>query len=118
MKRGSFTNADVDTLETLFEINTAGSEHLFVSFVVGAANLSAFTVDYRAHPSGGWATVANAGADFTSPAGVIEDASGNLTTAASGATVHWLKLKVGGVETVRLQAAGTSSTVTGHYALL
>jgi hypothetical protein len=115
MRSGIISNADIDTIETVATIELANEEHLFLTFVVGAANLSSFEVAYRAHASGGWAVIATAAGDYTSPAGMVVDASGDLTVAASGATVHWLRLNVGGIDAVRIRAAGTSSTLTGHY---
>jgi hypothetical protein len=112
---GTFSNADVDTSEDLATIKTWGCERLAISFVVGAANLSAFTVEYQFNSDGGWASIASATANYTTPAGVIIKASGDLTGAASGSTVHYLILDVRGAYAVRLKAAGTSSTVTGHY---
>jgi hypothetical protein len=117
MRKGTFTNADVDSIEEIFTIDVSDAEYLFISFLVGTANLSAFEVCGRAHPDGGWAILANAGANFTSPAGNVVDASGDLTTAASGSTVHWVHLSVGGIDCVRLRAAGTNSTITGHYGM-
>ena len=112
---GTFSNADVDAIETLVEVRCKDAEEMYVSFVVGTANLSDFNVDFRCHPQGGWFTVASVAADYTTPEGPILGASGDLTTAASGATVHWLKLDVKAAHDVRIQAAGTSSTVTGHW---
>lgn len=112
---GTFTNADVDSLETVLEVKVRGYEEMWLSFVVGGANLSDFNVDYRVHADGGYFTVASDAGDYTSPDGPILGASGDLTLAAAGATVHWLRLSVKGVHDVRIQAAGTSSTVTGHY---
>jgi len=112
---GTFTNYDVDSSEDVTTIHVRGMDSVFISFVVGTANLTAFTVEYRSHASGGWFTVASAAADYTSPEGPILGASGDLTIAASGATVHWIKLNVKGARDVRIKAAGTSSTVVGHY---
>lgn len=112
---GAFVNADVDTIEELATINTRAAEFLFVTFVVGTANLSDFLVEARVHPSGGWAVVATATGDFTTPVHPVIKASSDLNAAASGATVHWLKLDVAAFYEVRLSAAGTSSTVTGNW---
>ncbi len=112
---GTFSNADVDTIETLLEVRVRDQEEMYVSFVVGTANLSDFNVDFRAHPAGDWFTVASVAADYTTPEGPILGASGDLTVAAFGATVHWLKLSVKGAHDVRLQAAGTSSTIAGYW---
>lgn len=115
MISGTFTNSDVDTSEKIVEITISHYlEVLWISFLVGTANLSAFTVEYCLNDNN-YFTVASAAADYTTPEGPVLGASSDLTTAASGSTVHWLKLDVQGVEKVRIKAAGTSSTVTGSY---
>jgi len=70
-------------------------------------------VDYRAHSSGTYFNVASVAGDYTTPNAPVLKASGDLTIA--GVASHWLKLDVVGVESVRLQAAGTSSSVTGFW---
>lgn len=115
--QGAFSNSDVDSSEDVLILGVAGREILNLSFVVGVANLSAFTVEYRYHEDGGWASMASAAADYTTPEGPVLGASGDLTTAAFGSTVHFLSLDVRGVSGVRLKAAGTSSTITGHYGM-
>lgn len=115
--QGTFSNSDVDTSEDVLILGVRGHEILNLSFVVGTANLSAFTVEFRYHDEGGWVSIASAAADFTSPEGPILGASGDLTTAAFGSTVHFLSLDVRGLSGVRVKAAGTSSTITGHYGM-
>ena len=114
---GAFSNSDVDSAEDVLNIGVRGRETLWLTFVVGTANLSAFTVEFQVHESGGWASIAALGADYTSPAGPVIGASGDLTTAAAGSTVHFLSLDVRAVASVRIRAAGTSSTITGHYGM-
>ena len=115
--QGVFTNDDVDSAEDILILGVVGHETLWLSFVVGTASLTALTVELRVHPDGDWFTIASAAADFTTPEGPILGASGDLTTAASGSTVHWLKMDVSGVVAVRVKAAGSSSTIAGHYGL-
>lgn len=117
VSNGTISNQDVDTAETIAEIPVRGAEVLFCSFVVdnATANLSAFTVEFRVSAAGGYFTVASAGSAYTTPTAPVLAASGDLTAAAKGSTVHYLKLDVRGIESVRLKAAGTSSSVTGHY---
>lgn len=91
---------------------------MWLTFLVGVANLSAFTVEGRVHELGGWASIGSAAADYTAPEGPILGASGDLTTAGYGSTVHFLKLDVTGLQTVRIRAAGTASTITGHYSVV
>lgn len=113
---GKFTNSDVDSIEDLATIDVEGANVLWVQFLCTVAALTAFTVEYRAHPAAPWFTIASAGSDYTSPGGPMLGASGDLTTAAaSSSAVRWLKLNVQGVSAVRLRAAGTSSVVVGYY---
>lgn len=114
-KAGQFSNADVDSAEDVARITVRDQDALFLSFLVGTANLTAFTVSFRLSPSGDDFVVASASGHYTSPTGVVLGASGDLTTAAAGSTVHWLKLDVRGVESVLIRAAGTSSTITGDF---
>lgn len=114
-KSGTISNTDIDSLEELVVIELKNKQRLWLSFLVGVANLSAFSVDFQMHAEGDWVVIASAAADFTTPEGPVLGASGDLTTAAFGSTVHFLNLDVQGVYAVRLRAAGTSSTITGHY---
>lgn len=115
--QGAFSNSDVDSSEDVLILGTRGREVLNLSFLVGTANLSAFTVEFRYHADGDWATIASAAADYTTPEGPVLGASGDLTAAAFGSTVHFLSLDVRAVSGVRIKAAGTSSTITGHYGM-
>lgn len=115
---GAFSNGDVDSSEDVLILGVRGHQTLWLTFVVGTANLSAFTVDYQTHDGGDWATTVSAGAKYTTPTQPVIVASGDLNTAAFGATVHYLCLNVLGVSGVRIKAAGTSSTITGHYGMV
>jgi hypothetical protein len=114
-RSGPISNQDIDTLENVAEIPCGDCSEMWISFVVGGADLTDFDVYFKAHQQGGEIPVATAAADYTSPEGPILGASSDLSVAASGATVHWIKLNVKGVEMVVLKAAGTSSTITGHW---
>jgi hypothetical protein len=111
---GTLSNADVDTLETILEVDVKEQTEMLVVFTVATAILSDFNVDFRAKGSGSYVTVAGAGADFTTPKHPVLGADSDLNTATVAS--HWLKLNVKGVESVRIQAAGTSSVVTGTWA--
>jgi hypothetical protein len=112
---GRFENADVDTSEELVEIPCRNIERLWVTFTVTSAALSGFTVDFKVNSGGDWASIGAVAGDYTSPEGPILGASGDLTVAAADGTVHFINLDVRGVHKVRLQAAGTSSAVSGHW---
>lgn len=113
--RGSFSNTDVDSIETVVEIPTHENTILWIEFLVGTADLTDFNVDFKAHRDGDYFTVASVAADYTSPEGPILGASSDLTVAAAGGTVHWLKLDIFALDMIRIQAAGTSSTITGYW---
>ncbi len=88
-----------------------------VSFGLETNGVVTGTVRTNYQSSGDYLTIASAAGDYTAPEGPILGASGDLTIAAFGATVHWLKLNVKAVHDVRIKAAGTSSTITGHFGL-
>src|SRR5574343_2015152 len=67
--QGAFSNSDVDSSEDVLILGVAGREILNLSFVVGVANLSAFTVEFRYHSDGDWASMASVAADETTPEG-------------------------------------------------
>jgi hypothetical protein len=110
---GTFSNADVDALETVVEIDVSYARRLNVSFATTVA-LTEFTVAFRVHASGSYFVVASLAADYTSPQGVMLGTSGDLTNAGTSGT-HWLMLNVEGVQSVRLQAASSSAAVSGHW---
>lgn len=118
---GLIDNAAVGaSLEQIALIAVNGRERLNIEFVVGGANLNAFEVGYQPSDStsSDFFVVANATANFTTPAAnaAVRGASGDLTGAAAGATIHWLVLDTKGIATVRLRAStGTSGTVSGSW---
>jgi len=113
-KSGACSNADVDTIEELCSITVTGYDKCTVVFTVATAALSDFNVDLS-NDATTFYTVATAAADYTNPAGHIYGASGDLTVAATSGT-HWIEVDgLAGLDTLRLQAAGTSSAVTGTY---
>ncbi len=107
--------ATVTALADVKELEVRQQETLWFSFLVGVANLTQFVVQYRLSGDGDWFTVASASADYTVPNGPVLGASADLSTAAFGSTVYWIKLDVKGVHSVRIRAAGTASTVTGDF---
>lgn len=78
--------------------------------------LDQFIVSGRVHDESGWMILFNAGADFTSPAGLMIDASGDLTAQAVGA--GWFKMNVGGFYELRISAASgnAAGSVLSVYA--
>ena len=111
-KREKFTNSDIDSSEDIAVIEVADYTALWIEFLVGVANLTAFTIEYKLTGNGDYLPMASASGDYTTPNFPITKASGNLAAAAFGATVHWARMDVRGVHTVRIKAAGVSSTIT------
>jgi hypothetical protein len=97
---------------TLLEIaSLTGVRRLWASFSVTVHDLNAFAVQAKFHPSGPYVTVRSAAGDFTTPKGILIDASGDLTILAANAT-GWLDLDVTGMQAVRIQAKSASATGT------
>lgn len=113
---GVLSNADIDALEDVAVIDTEERKTLFLSFTV-SVTLTAFTVEFAVSHPGAYFTVASAAVDYTAPEGFVLGASGDLTGAAGGSTVHWLKLDVSGMKKVRIKAASTNCVLLGDYAL-
>lgn len=116
--RSGPVSATVTALADVATIYVRQQEVLWVSFVVGVAALSQFVVQGRVGAAGTFFTLASAAADFTAPPanGVIIGASGDLTTAAGDSTTaRWIKIDVKGLESIKLRAAGTASTITGAF---
>lgn len=117
MKYGAF-GGTVTAEDGLTQIDVSGLKTLWIQFLVATAALTAFKV--RGRVVGGEVApfqLAGASADYTSPNGhPVVRASGDLTTAANGSTMHWMKLNVEGLKFIELRAAGTSSGISGWYA--
>lgn len=75
----------------------------------GANALDAFIVQGKMTPDDTYQTILAAAADYTAPAGIVIDASGDLTVLASGAS-GWLLLNVLSFYSIRIL---TSANVAG-----
>jgi hypothetical protein len=97
----------------LLTISTAGLERLFVQISVATQALDAFLIQGRAASGASFVTLFSAAGDFTSPAGLMVDASGDLTTLAASGT-GWFVMDVRGLYEVKLLASGAvdSAAVT------
>lgn len=111
---GAISNADVDSIEDIAEIDVSLMQTLWVQFTVATNPLTAFEVQFRVNSAGTYVGIASASTDYTSPAGPILGTSGDLTIAGTSGT-HWLKLDVSAVATVKLRAAGANSVLAGYY---
>lgn len=90
---------------TILELSTTEIARLGVEVKNSSANaFDAFVVQGKFHKDGNWVTLYSAGADFSSPTGLLIDASGDLTVLAAGAS-GWLILDVLGLFSVRIQAS-------------
>lgn len=78
----------------------------------GANAFDTFIVQGKV-PNGAYVTLLSVAADYTSPAGIVVDASGDLTTLAGGAT-GWLILDVLGFEKIKFQASAAVGASTAR----
>jgi len=92
---------DVSQLARLaLEIRNAGAQAFDALLVLG-----------KFHPDGAYVTLLSAAGDFTTPAGIVVDASGDLTVLGAGAT-GWLILDVLAMQKVKLQASANVAGAT------
>jgi hypothetical protein len=112
---GTLSNLDIDASEAVTVIGTEGYTDLTVEFIVGVANLTGFTVEFRPTPVANWMLMSSAALDYTTPKAPVKRASGDLNVAAAGAVVHNLRLDVSNANAVRINAAGANSTMVGNY---
>lgn len=83
----------------------------------GANAFDAFIVQGKFHPDGAYVTILSAAADYTAPAGIVVDASGDLTVLAAGAT-GWLILDALAFIKLKVQASANvaGATTAGVFA--
>lgn len=107
-------NADVAVavagLTTILEIDdVADLVRIFVQITNdGGFAFDAFQVQGKFHTDGAYVALYSAAAAFTSPAGLIVGASGDLTTLANG-TTGWFVMEVRGLKSLRLQASANGT---------
>jgi len=110
-------NAAIGTvLEEIFVMDVKRMDRIFIQIDLTGEALTGFEVQGLAHPSGAHQTLYSATGDFTSPAGMVVDASGDLTVLAVG--TGWLILDVRSLYEVKLLAktlggAGVSQVYAG-----
>ncbi len=108
--------AGLTTIGAAFDVS--GFSRLFVQIDNAGANaFDAFEI--QGSPDGGttYEALYSAAGDYTTPAGALVDASGDLTALASGAT-GWFILDTRGIDYLRIQASaavGSSAGVTGLW---
>lgn len=108
----SFQNESVlvpEALTKLLDMNVAHCSRVFIQLTVAGQALDQFSISGAATPDAAAIIMFSAGADFTTPAGLVIDASGNLTTQAVGS--GWVMLDVAGLD--RLTVSCASGNVAG-----
>jgi len=101
---------------TLIEVPTAGLHTLGVQVDVTVQALDAFAITARFNESGAFVTLYSSAGDFTTPAGLLIGASGNLTIQAAG-TTGWFILDVRGLHSVKVTCSGAvDSALVDVYA--
>lgn len=100
---------------TILQLPVSGLERIVVQFAVATQALDAFLIKAKAHPDASDITLYSAAADFTTPAGLLLGASGDLTTVAAAGT-GWFIMDVRGLHEVTIQASGAvdSAVVTAY----
>ncbi len=100
------------SLTTLIDIPTALLEAIFITILnVGTSNFDAFEIHGKPNGSGDFVTLRSTAGQFTTPQGILIEASGDLTILASGVK-GWLILYPKGISTIRLLASRASGIDT------
>lgn len=96
-------------LTDLLEFNVDGIAEVGISIDVTVQALDAFSISGRMSPATAYQVLYNLAGDFTTPAGAVIDASGDLTTQAA-ASSGWVLLNVLGLYSLKVQASGGNAT--------
>jgi hypothetical protein len=94
---------------TVLELMTLGLKRIAAEFSNVGFVLDAFIIQAKFHPDGDYRTIYSAAGAYTSPAGLLVAASGDLTVLADAAT-GWFILDVIGVFAIRVQASANGGT--------
>jgi len=95
---------------------TLGMKNLGVEIKPTVHALDAFIIAARFGPNSDFVTLYSSAGQFTSPAGLLIGASGDLTALAAGAT-GWFVLDIRGLYEVRVSASSTTDgTLVDAYA--
>lgn len=101
---------------TLLEVPVEQLSALGVSISVTGQDLDAFVIQGRMSRDDAYQTLYSAAGDFTSPAGAVIDASGDLTVLAAAAS-GWVMINTLGLYSVKVLASSgnvAGSTVTAR----
>lgn len=96
---------------TLLTLRVFGLERIFVQVTPSDNNFDAFSIAARSCPDAGSSTLYSTSGAFTSPAGLIVAASGDLTALAAAAT-GWFIMDVRGLWEVTIAASATGGVAT------
>lgn len=86
------------------DIDVSQISRLALEIRVATQALDVFIVQAKVHPDGAYMTILSAIADYTTPAGIVVDASGDLNAIAA-ATTGWLIIDVLAFTSIRLLAS-------------
>ncbi len=84
-------------------IHTRRLARIATEIVLTTQTFDQFQIMVKFHKDGAWVVLYSATGDFTSPAGLLVGASGDLTALAPG--IGWFIMDVTGIYKVKLQAA-------------
>lgn len=108
------SNSDVDALEDVCTITLDKKyETCSLFFTVATAALTDFDIAVSNRRTNGYITEYSVSGDYTTPTGFLYYTSGDLTTAGTSG-IHAFKMdRLLSLDAIRIQAAGTSSNITG-----
>ena len=107
-----------EALTTALELEDIGDTvRMGFEVLTGAQAFDQFSIDIKFHHDGAYQAVYNAAGDFTTPAGLLVGASGDLVALAA-ATAGWFIMETRGLYAVRIRAAcaNVAGTTTNFYA--
>ncbi len=108
------TTLSDEALTTVATFTGANIDRALIDVAVATTALDQFVVQIRANGNSPYQTIYSAASDYTSPAGIMVGASGDLTALTAGSS-GWVMLDVFGIESIRLRAAraaGSNAVVT------
>lgn len=101
---------------TLLELPTKGLTNVGVQVDVTVQALDAFLIQGKFNANGAFVTLYSAAGNFTTPAGLIINASGDLTAQAAG-TTGWFLMDVRGLYAIKvLASAAVDGALVDAYA--
>lgn len=112
MSGQSITTSAVSAV--LFTANVQGYERLAFRIAPVSQNLTALSIQAKIGAAdSNYVTLFSAAGDFTSPAGLVKDASGDLTKLAAAST-GWCVLDVSGLTEIRVNVTAAGAGTCGY----